>query len=211
MKKLLLSLAILFVTACGAVDDESLADGSDEAADEADVGKKEEALWCFGFPYMTMAFPTDQGAWKGSGAGQIMYALFGNTGPSCPPVGTEIAYGQDDGQINLIQSVGWAPNTCYKATNSIVVCNGQSFPCPATACLTLPSMWQMSKNAPGNEQVWDWVNPSYSASPGRHGIWPAQQNTCASGPATAQFNPNGSGGTTLACTYPMGMFNLHQF
>ena len=89
MKKLLM-LLVLIVTACGPLDIEPSTDVDQE--DEGGIESREDALWCFGFPWGAMAFPSNQGSWKGQAAGQWMYPLFGYLGDSCPAKGTEITY-----------------------------------------------------------------------------------------------------------------------
>jgi len=209
MKKLLLLLVLVF-GACAPIDIDPATDADE--ADELEVDGIKQDSWCFGFPYKVMNFPVNQGAWQGSGAGQNSSPIFWNN--HCPVTGEEYSYVQDDGEINLLQSVGWAPNTCWtwkNAYNAGIVCNGQSFQCPANACLTLPSTWQLEATPPLNAIIWDWSNPTESAAPGRHGIWPKVPTQCSTAVPTPQFNPNGSGGTSLTCKYPMPAYVLKQF
>ena len=204
-----LGFIALFAMACG----EPYTDVDDiEHEPAAEVEGIEQDSWCFGFPYRLMGFPENQGAWRGDAAGQTMVAPFWTN--ACFPTGTDMGYAQEDGEINLVQNVGWAPSTCWTwkgSTGSGIVCNGQSFQCPANACLGIPAWWQLEATPPLNAQIWNWVNPNESSAPGRHGIWPKVPSQCSSAVANPQFTPNGSGGSSLVCKYPMGTYWLRQF
>ena len=200
-----LGIIALFAMACG----EPSTDVDDI---EVEVDGVNQASWCFGFPYKVMNFPENQGAWRGSEAGQNSSPIFWNN--HCPATGEEYAYVQNDGKINLLQNVGWAPSTCWTfkgSTGAGIVCNNQSFQCPAQACITTPSTWQLEAAPPLNAIIWGWTNPNESAAPGRHGIWPKVPTQCSNGVPTPGFTPNGSGGSTLTCDYPMGAYYLKQF
>lgn len=216
MKKLVFALLMsLFALACALPIEPST--DSDAESDEPEVDGIKQDVWCFGFPYKTMAFPLSQGPWRGDGAGQVMVAPFWNG--NCQPAGTEFGYGQEDGEINLIQNVGWSPSTCWTWKNSAtsgIVCNDQAYQCPANACLTEPVTWQLEPTAPNNTINWGWsqwsaIPSSQSAAPGNHGIWPKAPSQCSNGTATPQFNPNGQGGSLLSCRYAMGTYWLKQF
>lgn len=212
--RLLTKFALLLVLTFGAcaMPIEPATDSDPQVDEAAEIDGIKQDSWCFGFPFRTMAFPQNQGAWKGDQAGQWMQAPFWNN--HCPVLGEEYNYAQDDGQINLLQNVGWSPNTCWTwqgSTGSGIVCNNQTFQCPASACLTLPAAWQLEAAPPLNAIIWDWVNPTESAAPGRHGIWPKTSTQCSTGVAIPQFNPNGSGGTLLNCKYSMPNYKLKQF
>lgn len=210
MKKLFLLLVLAFGACAMPIEP---ATDSDPQGEEAEVDGIKQDVWCFGFPYETMAFPVNQGAWEGSGAGQVMRAPFWTDG--CKPAGTEFGYGQIDGEINLNRSVPWLPSTCWtwkSAYNSGVVCNNQPYECPVQACLTEPVTW---KNSPTEGTSWGWsqwsaISSTVSAAPGNHGIWPKVPTQCSTGVGTPQFNPNGAGGTLLACKYTMPTFWLRQ-